>query len=143
MFHAIISKGFRVTEQTRKHDGRTDRQRDKVITTGPPDFIWPGPKMGLHGKPHKLICHHIQPFCSKQANVFLYKQKANETKIFLNTEFSLKYEIRKLLRHEKIPKTHVLATLLTGNARLFNVNKTCHRDRTFHLTAPCPSHKKL
>ena len=22
-------------------------------------------------------------------------------------------------------------------------NKTCHRDRTAHLTAPCPSHKKL
>ena len=22
-------------------------------------------------------------------------------------------------------------------------NKTCHRDRIAHLTAPCPSHKKL
>ena len=123
MFHAIISKGFRVTEQTRKHDGRTDRQRDKVITTGPPDFIWRGPKMGLRGKPHKLICHHIQSFCSKQTPVFLYEQKANVPQTFLNTEFFLKYEIRKLLRHEKIPETHVLATLLTGNARLFNVTR--------------------
>ena len=23
------------------------------------------------------------------------------------------------------------------------INKTCHRDRTAHLSAPCPSHKKL
>ena len=23
------------------------------------------------------------------------------------------------------------------------MNKTCHRERTAHLTAPCPSHKKL
>ena len=26
--------------------------------------------------------------------------------------------------------------------RLYNLNKTCHRDRTARLTAPCPSHKK-
>ena len=28
-----------------------------------------------------------------------------------------------VLRHEKIPETHVLATQLTGNARLFNGKK--------------------
>ena len=27
--------------------------------------------------------------------------------------------------------------------RKIKVNKTCHRDRIAHLTAPCPSHKKL
>ena len=35
-------------------------------------------------------------------------------------EFAL-YGICKLLRYEKIPETHVLATLLTGKAWLFNV----------------------
>ena len=32
---------------------------------------------------------------------------------FSNMEFALKYGIRELLRHERIPETHVLATLLT------------------------------
>ena len=35
-------------------------------------------------------------------------------------EFALKYEMWELLRQEKFPETHVLATLLTGNALLFN-----------------------
>ena len=35
-------------------------------------------------------------------------------------EFAFKYEMWELLRHEKIPETQVLATLLTGNAWLFN-----------------------
>ena len=26
---------------------------------------------------------------------------------------------------------------------IFNINKTCHRDRKARLTEPCPSHKKL
>ena len=39
-----------------------------------------------------------------------------------NTEFS-EYGIWELLRHKKIPETHVLATLLTGNAWLFNGKK--------------------
>ena len=40
----------------------------------------------------------------------------------LNTEFS-KYGIWELLRHKNIPETNVLATLLTGNAWLFNGKK--------------------
>ena len=39
-------------------------------------------------------------------------------------EFAFKYEMWGLLRHEKFPETHVLATLLTGNALLFNGKKT-------------------
>ena len=38
-------------------------------------------------------------------------------------EFALQYGIWELLRHEENPETHVLATLLTGNARLFNGKK--------------------
>ena len=38
------------------------------------------------------------------------------TENILNMEFALKYGIWELLNHEKIPETHVLATLLTGNA---------------------------
>ena len=30
------------------------------------------------------------------------------------SKFALKYEIWEMLRHEKIPKTHILATLLAG-----------------------------
>ena len=45
------------------------------------------------------------------------------TQDFLNTEFAFKYKKCELLRHEKIPDTHVLATLLTGNALLFNGKK--------------------
>ena len=45
-----------------------------------------------------------------------------------NTGFSkhgiyLKYEMWELLRHEKFLETHVLATLLTRNAWLFNGKK--------------------
>ena len=36
-------------------------------------------------------------------------------------EFACLYGICELLRLEKIPETHVLATLLMGNAWLFNV----------------------
>ena len=39
-------------------------------------------------------------------------------------EFTCKYGIWELLRHEKIPETHVLAILLTGNALLLNGKKT-------------------
>ena len=39
---------------------------------------------------------------------------------FLNIKFALRYGIWGLLGHEKIPETHVMATLLTGNAPLFN-----------------------
>ena len=35
-------------------------------------------------------------------------------------ELALLNEIWKLLRHEEIPGIHVLATILTGNAWLFN-----------------------
>ena len=35
-------------------------------------------------------------------------------------EFALKCGMWGLLIHEKIPESHVLATLLTGNAWLFN-----------------------
>ena len=38
------------------------------------------------------------------------------TQNFFNIEFAPRYGICKLLRHEKIPETHVLATLLTGDA---------------------------
>ena len=38
-------------------------------------------------------------------------------------DFTLEYGILELLRLEKIPETHVLATLLTGNAWLFNGKK--------------------
>ena len=38
----------------------------------------------------------------------------------LNMEFALKRGTWDLLRHEKIPETHVLARLLTRNAWLFN-----------------------
>ena len=38
-------------------------------------------------------------------------------------EFVFKHEMRELLRHEKCPETHDLATLLTGNALLFNGTK--------------------
>ena len=41
-------------------------------------------------------------------------------------EFAFKYEMWGLLRHEKFPETHVLATLLTGNALLFNGKKRYH-----------------
>ena len=47
-----------------------------------------------------------------------------ETQDFLNMEFAWKYGIWELLRHEKIPETHVLATLLTGNAWLEGVGGT-------------------
>ena len=40
----------------------------------------------------------------------------NKTQKFLNMEFALKFGIWELLRHEKIPETHVLATLLAGTA---------------------------
>ena len=43
--------------------------------------------------------------------------------LVLNMAFGLKYGTRALLRHEKIPETHVLATLLTANAWLFNRQK--------------------
>ena len=42
---------------------------------------------------------------------------------FLNMEFSFKYGIWELLRHEKIPETHVLATLLSENTWQFNGKK--------------------
>ena len=35
-------------------------------------------------------------------------------------EFAFEYEMWELPRHEKFPETHVLATLLAGNALLFN-----------------------
>ena len=38
-------------------------------------------------------------------------------------EFAFKYEIWKLLRHEKFPEIYVLAALLTGNALPFNGKK--------------------
>ena len=38
-------------------------------------------------------------------------------------KITLKYGIWELLRNEKIPETHVLATLFTGNAWLFNGKK--------------------
>ena len=38
-------------------------------------------------------------------------------------EFAFKYEIWELHRLEKFPETHVLATLLTGNALLLNGKK--------------------
>ena len=38
-------------------------------------------------------------------------------------EFALKYGIWELLRHEKIPESHFLATVLAGNAWLFNGKK--------------------
>ena len=38
-------------------------------------------------------------------------------------ELVLLYGIWKLLRHDKFPETHVLATLLTRNAKLFNGKK--------------------
>ena len=38
-------------------------------------------------------------------------------------EFAFKYEMWGLLRHENFPETHVQATLLTGNALLFNGKK--------------------
>ena len=38
-------------------------------------------------------------------------------------EFAFKYEMRELLRHEKISETHVLAILLTGSAWLFDGKK--------------------
>ena len=41
-------------------------------------------------------------------------------------EFALKYGIWELLRHMKIPETHVLVTLLTGNARVFDGKKIAH-----------------
>ena len=41
----------------------------------------------------------------------------------LNVEFTLESGIWELLRHEKIPETHVLVTLLTRNACLFNGKK--------------------
>ena len=40
----------------------------------------------------------------------------HKTQNFFNMEFALKYGIRQLLTHEKIPETHVLAALLAGNA---------------------------
>ena len=40
-------------------------------------------------------------------------------------EFAFKYEMWELLRHEKIPETQVLATLLTGNAWLFDGKNIC------------------
>ena len=46
-----------------------------------------------------------------------------QTQNFLNKEFALKYGIWELLRHEKIPENHVLATLFTGNAWMVNGNK--------------------
>ena len=45
------------------------------------------------------------------------------TQDFLNMDFAFKYEMWELLRHEKIPDTHVLAILLTGNSLLFNGKK--------------------
>ena len=38
-------------------------------------------------------------------------------------EFAFKYEMWELLRHEKFPEAHVLGTLLTGYAWLFNGKK--------------------
>ena len=36
---------------------------------------------------------------------------------------AFKYEMWELLRHDKFPETHVLATLFTKNALLFNGKK--------------------
>ena len=38
-------------------------------------------------------------------------------------EFAFKYEMFESLKHEKFPDTHVLDTLLTENALLFNGKK--------------------
>ena len=38
-------------------------------------------------------------------------------------EFAVKYGMWELLRHKKIPENYGLATLLAGNAWLFNVQK--------------------
>ena len=48
---------------------------------------------------------------------------ALQTQDFLNMEFAFKYDMWELLRHEKFPETHAPATLLTGNALLFNGKK--------------------
>ena len=48
---------------------------------------------------------------------------AIKTQDFLNMELAFKYEMCELLRHEKFPETHVLVTLLSGNALLFNEKK--------------------
>ena len=40
-------------------------------------------------------------------------------------EFAFRYRIWELLRHEKVPETHVLATPLTGNA-LVSMKKRSH-----------------
>ena len=46
--------------------------------------------------------------------------------------------------HVLIPHSAYLPDLPPGDFFLFpNLNKTCHRDRTARLTAPCPSHKEL
>ena len=44
-------------------------------------------------------------------------------RLFLNVEFAFKYEMWEWLRPGKIPETQVLATLLTGNAWLFDGKK--------------------
>ena len=55
-------------------------------------------------------------------------QSGNHTHLnseVLSMEFALSYGIWELLRCEKVPETHIQATLLTGNAWLFNGKISC------------------
>ena len=62
-----------------------------------------------------------------------------KTQDFLNMESAYKYEMWELLRHEKFLEIHVLATLLTGNALLFNGKKTsCIFIRYQQVISECP-----
>ena len=53
----------------------------------------------------------------------LQNKKTLNTGFYENGIYPFKYGILEILRHEKIPETDVLATLLTGNAWLFIMEK--------------------
>ena len=57
-------------------------------------------------------------------------------------EFAFKYEMWELLRHEKFPETHVLATLLTGNTLLFNGKKNILRIRYQQVISEFPDFRR-
>ena len=60
-------------------------------------------------------------------------------------EFDLKNGIWESLRHEEIPETHALTTLLTVNAWLFNGKKTscisCINKLLQNIFCRCVSHR--
>ena len=79
-----------------------------------------------------IMAHYDAPVCGPQPKTDVHRQYIQKWE-GLEADYSIKKGFIILYIN-----FHIIAL---GHFCLSN--KTCHRDRIAHLTAPCPSHKKL